>query len=239
MSTIRWHQCGGCRERKPVRLDTDGGGQLVEVRDPCACERMPGRVIANQPRQGPERRAKAARLTGLCMDCDEGVEGTPGKALRCALHKRQARRAAESASRKRPEAAERRRQTERSYYARPDVKARVYARKRELHRQRMETDEVYADKYKKRRQAEHLLTYHGRERYMETQRRHNADPGRQARKRELALAAYYEAHPERPAPTCATCTKPIEWEGRGRPPKYHKDPACNPHVARRLTSARG
>jgi hypothetical protein len=94
----------------------------------------------------------------------------------------------------------------------------------------MAGDPEYAAAYRRRRQRETIFSARGRERYMATQRRHNADPARKARKRELALARYYELHPDRPRPFCATCNKPIEFSGRGRPAKYHQTEDCHPYL---------
>jgi hypothetical protein len=79
-----------------------------------------------------------------------------------------------------------------------------------------------------RKQRETLASYPGRAKYLDYHRRYNADPARQQRKREQALRRYYEQHPTRPSPVCATCSEPIPWPGKGRPPKYHPTKECNP-----------
>lgn len=52
----------------------------------------------------------------------------------------------------------------------------------------------------------------------ERERWWNAQPERQAKKREQAMRRYYELHPERPKPVCRECAQPIAWTPPGRPP---------------------
>jgi len=46
----------------------------------------------------------------------------------------------------------------------------------------------------------------------------NAQPERQAKKREQAKRRYYQLHPDRPQPMCRECAQPIAWTPPGRPP---------------------
>ena len=166
----------------------------------------------------------ARRLGGVCRDCDDAVEGTPGKALRCARHKAEARRAAEKRSRERPAVKRRRKARDKRRRRAAAARERRNARRRELHANNPET------RRRKRAAARryHLARTPG---YVAGYTRNNARPDRAQAKRDQALAKYYADHPVRPAPVCARCHVPIAWEAlpggkAGRPPKYH--PACSP-----------
>jgi hypothetical protein len=124
-----------------------------------------------------------------------------------------------------------------------EARERRYARRRELHQERMASDPVYAAEYRKRRQRETLFSSPGRPKYMATQRKHNANPARQQRKRELARTAYLAEHPQRPAPVCVTCGAAIPWEPKpkgasGRPPKYCYRVECIPYPISRARRER-
>lgn len=161
------------------------------------------------------------RRAGICQDCPARVEGATGKALRCARCKRRARRHSDKKCRSRPE-----------------IRRRIAARGRRRYR----TDAAYRDRRraagrdwarrnpeKKRRAARRLLLTEGpsREKYLATQRRHNADPVRIAKKRVWALARYYERHPVRPDPHCHGCSGRLEYSGVGLPPRWCDD-CCSP-----------
>lgn len=162
----------------------------------------------------------ARRRAGVCRDCGRRVEGTIGKAIRCAEHKRshrqalERRRMADPDNRAHKNAGWRRRYHETDYGNRKRAASRAW-------RQRMT---------KEQRRAKHrrFLLSEGpaREHYLETQRRHNRNPMRIQKKREHARRRYYEAHPVRPDPKCLVCGAPIAWTGKGRPRLR-----CDEHVS--------
>lgn len=178
-----------------------------------------GRVVVRCP--GCERRD-----AGLCRDCPAQVEGEVGKAIRCRRHKHARRNAQGKQSRHRDH-----------------VRAKINARDR----RRRKTDAAFRERRlalgrqwrkknpeKKRAAARRLLLSEGasRETYLATQRRHNADPMRIAKKRAQAQARYYELHPERPIPTCRGCEKRLQFSGSGAPPRWC-DPCAPPAEKRR------
>jgi hypothetical protein len=224
--------CPNCRRTLVGRVETDGSGHTVDVWPPCPCE-AGAAVIALQPDElSYEERAAAARKTGVCMDCDQPVEGRRGWALRCADHKRRARLDQENAARRTKEKRAERRKYERKYRRKKSVRERRNARRRELHAERMATDPEYAEAYRRRKQRETSIKHPSYVKRIEYFRRTNADPERAERKRQLAREAYYRAHPQRPKPVCATCEEPIPYDGRGAPPKYHQTDECNPYFTR-------
>jgi len=162
------------------------------------------------------------RRRGICRDCPAAVEGEVGKAVRCRRCKRLARRRHEKTYRRDPEVRRRVRVRERNYRRRPDVKARRRAQRAAYYAARR--DEIL------RRKRRYLMTQPPT--YLATQRRHNADPVRQAKKRAWALKKYYELHPVRPDPHCTKCNAPIEWDGSGRP-RSTCDECCTPAELRR------
>lgn len=163
------------------------------------------------------------RRRGICRDCQLPVEGQVGKAVRCATHKREALRAAGRRCLADPETRRRKNAQARERSRRPAAKARKRERRREWCRRN--PDRVR--QYKRRYLLQQSPTY------LETQRRHNADPERQAKKRELALRRYYERHPVRPDPHCAGCGVAIAWTpGKGRP-RRTCDECCSPAELRR------
>jgi hypothetical protein len=159
----------------------------------------------------PEERARIRKKRGVCQECPNPVEGTIGRSLYCAACNKR-----------------RRRTRERKHRRGPEVRERRAARRRELHAERMATDPEYAEAYRRRKQRETSIRHPSYEKRIEYFRRLNADPERAERKRQLARDAYYREHPERPKPFCATCEGPIPYNGRGRPPKYHRTRGCNP-----------
>lgn len=239
-----FYECPTCRDRLLLRFDTRGG-RLVEMRDPCRCERglkpRAVKVVAPDADEIAEEQ-KRRRKAGICQDCDAPVEGARGKALRCAEHKVAATRAADARCRERHQDERRARDSER-WHSDAAHRARKMARKRELHAERMATDPEYAAKYRRRRQRETLFTNPSREKYLATQRRHNANPTRRKRKRQMARAAYYATHPDRPQPVCVTCGASIPWKpkkrgGSGRPPKYCYRVECIPYPVSAARKAR-
>lgn len=217
-ATGRCRQCG----RLQVTITTNGSGQLVEQATPCPCPK------AEPKRPSYAEQAAEARKTGVCMDCEGPVEGTVGKALRCATHKRAAIRRTNNDGRKTPEARRKRRQYERRIRRGEAYRERRNARRRELHAERMANDPEYRERYRRRRQRETSFSHPGYERRIEYFRRTNAEPERAERKRMLAREAYYRENPVRPDPHCETCGDRIDYDGRGAPPKYHPTKACHP-----------
>lgn len=229
-------RCPSCRRTLVGRLNTDRCGHVVEEWPTCPCESGAPPLELQPDDLSYEERAAAARKTGICMDCDQQVEGARGRALRCAEHKRRAKLDAANAARRTKRGRKKRRKYERARLKNPEFRERRLARRRELHAERMENDPEYASEYRRRRQRETLASYPGRDAYLAKQAEHNAVAERQEKKREQARQRYYELHPERPDPHCATCGERIDWTpGRGRPPKYHQTPDCNPRWAIRDT----
>lgn len=161
------------------------------------------------------------RRAGICRDCPQPVYGTVGKAIRCASCARRARLKAGKRHRDDPE-----------------VRRRVAARDRRRYR----TSEEYRERKRRNRRAwatrnrekirrakRRFLMKEGpsREKYLATQRRHNADPVRAEKKRQHAVARYYELHPIRPDPHCAGCKGRLAWSGAGAPPRWCDD-CCSP-----------
>lgn len=189
--------CGHCRQTYTVRMLTDGAGHLLE--DPCPCT---------------ER-----RLRGLCQDCPLPVEGTVGRALRCAGCKaKAARRASAKYRRRNPEKVaksrrryekanrEERREWERNHRARPEVRARRNQQRRRRAVQDPSRRAEYARRYKERHP----------ERVREQQERANAK--RAAEKREyMRLYATKYTGLDCDPPTCRTCGDEVEYSGVGRP----------------------
>lgn len=224
--------CPLCRRVLVGRVGTDGRGHTVDEWPVCPCQAGAPAVRLQPDELTYEERVAAVRQTGICMDCDQPVEGTKGKALRCAEHKRRAKLDQENAARRSKAGRAKRRKYERKRLRQKTVREARNRRKRKLHAERMATDPEYAKEYRRRRQRETLASHPSRERYLETQRRHNADPTRAEQKREQARRRYYELRPERPDPHCATCGEQIDWSPPGRPPKYHQTRECNPwHVS--------
>lgn len=172
------------------------------------------------------------RERGLCRDCPRRVEGTIGRALRCAEHKETARqaqmRASEERHREKYNAASRR-----YYQENPEVRRRRNEYKKAY--RKAHPDKVRAQKRREAlRQGTHRLEWH---------RRHNRKLQRALRKRQQAMLAYYRDHPTRPAPKCAGCTRWLDWQPlpngrRGRPPKWCDDCAPKYEKQRRERTGR-
>jgi hypothetical protein len=182
-----------------------------------------GRVVHSCARC--ERKAR-----GICRDCPNPVYGRVGWALRCETC-----------------AAKKRALEDKRFRADPDVKRHIAARDRKKYRK----NKAFRDR--KRRQRREWAARHrdevarakrrflmregpSRDRYLATQRRHNADPVRAEKKRVHARARYYVLHPERPLPICAGCRLRLNWGGTGAPPKWCDDccPAAEKSRRRRL-----
>jgi len=228
MSTIT-KPCPDCRRTLVGRITTDGRGHAVDEWPVCICARGAGDLQLQPDELSDAERAAAARKTGVCMDCEEPVEGKRGWALRCAEHKRRAVLDRENAKRRTKEGRTKRRKYERKTRRTKAAREKRNARRRELHQERMENDPEYAAEYRRRKQRETSINHPSYQRRIEYFRRTNADPDRAERKRQWALEKYYQENPIRPDPHCATCGDPIDWiPGEGRPPKYHQTAACNP-----------
>lgn len=159
------------------------------------------------------------RLAGICRDCPAPVEGSLGKAVRCARCKVVARQVAARRSELRDRDGRRRRARAR-YRANADQREKkaIYSR---AWRARHEADVAKHKRREALRQSPSRLEYF---------RAYNAK--RREQKRAHARAAYYRRHPERPQPICRTCQAVIPWAPPGRPPVECN--ACAPaHVVRR------
>jgi hypothetical protein len=203
-------------EAECARTPSEYSPNVALTREPDeADEVLPGGSVVESCSRCARRRA------GICRDCPQKVHGAIGKALRCEACNRRTRRA-----------------NEKKHRSDPDVRRRLNAKAR---RRRIE-DPSYAERRRagsrtwtqknperKRLLNRRLLLSEGpsRERYLKTQRRHNANPKRQAKKRAHALARYYELHPTRPDPHCAGCRGRLAWGGTGKPPKWCDD-CCRP-----------
>lgn len=193
--------CGHCRRRYRVRVLTDGRGGTFE--EPCPCTDR--------------------RLAGVCQDCPSPVEGTIGRALRCACCKeRRAREASARWRRRNPDsyrrtlsqqnrkrrsktARARRREYERAHRSRPDIRARRLERRRQ---RGVEAPELKREQHRRYRERHP-------DRVAEQMRR--ANERRAAAKREYMhrYATVYVG--EGKLPTCRTCSAEVPFNGRGRP----------------------
>lgn len=211
--------CPHCGNRLRVHFGTDFlTGKLVEHVEQCLC---------------PEAR----RLAGICRDCLNPVEGKVGKALRCAVHKQEARREycrrwrerhpdrvkaiqeRENAKRRTELGRARRRLYEREYRNRPEVKER-----RRLQRRRRAIANPEAKREQHRRYRERYP-----ERVKEQQRRANAK--RAAAKREYMHRYMTKYVGPGLKPKCRKCGGEVPWPGRGRP--RLECPTCDPKRWRR------
>jgi hypothetical protein len=145
------------------------------------------------------------RLAGICRDCSAPVEGTIGKAYRCAEHKRLKREADSRANTERNREERNARQRERS---------KAPARKKRKAETRRAWAKRNPEKVKAQKRRYHLKRTPG---YVAGYQRSNADPVRLEKKRAQARERYYVLHPERPAPVCRVCAQPIPFTGLGRP----------------------
>jgi hypothetical protein len=163
------------------------------------------------------------RRRGICRDCTAPVEGAIGKAVRCASHKHAARLAAGRRMMSDPAVRAKKNVNHRKYSKRPEVRAR----KNECHRAWVAAHPEKKKEYSRR----YLLKQSPR--YLATQRRHNRRPTRAKKKRDMALAKYYQLHPVRPDPHCTGCGVAIAWTpGQGRP-RLTCDKCCTPAELRR------
>lgn len=161
----------------------------------------------------PEERERLRKKRGICQECPQPVAGVVGRSLFCAACNKR-----------------RRRSREKKHRRRPDVREHRATRRRELHAERMANDPEYARAYRAQKQRETSINHPSYTRRIEYFTRTNADPERAEKKREWTRQRYYELHPDRPQPVCATCTEAISYDGRGKPPKYHQTEACNPWI---------
>lgn len=206
--------CGHCRRRLRVQFDTDViTGKLLEVVEQCTC---------------PESR----RLAGICRDCPRPVEGAVGRALRCAACKRaaaleasrrwrernpdqvEAANKAHNAKRRAAEGRAQRREWEREYRNRPEVKERRRKQRRRIALKHPERKAEQHRRYKERYP----------ERVREQQQR--ANERRAEAKREYSRLAYTKYASGREVPRCEDCARRIPWSGRGRPHKRCEE--CDP-----------
>lgn len=217
-------ECRWCRVRQVVRLDTDGRGGVVEEPLPCGCAEL--------------------RARGVCIGCRKApVEGTPGRALRCAPCKVVANRdACRRWKERHPDRHDRVQRTER----RRRRSAAGRARRREYDRARRSDPEFRARRNARRRQLG--LTARGREQRGKEKRlykeRHpervkaqqdRANARRAAEKREYMHLYATRYVGEGKKPTCRSCGAEVPWSGRGRPRKECR--SCDPARWRRSKAA--
>jgi len=88
------------------------------------------------------------------------------------------------------------------------------------------------DKVKQGKRRFLLREGKARQNYLKLQARHNRNPVRAQKKRELARARYYELHPKRPDCLCRGCGERVDWNGVGRP-VLRCDRCCAPAELRR------
>lgn len=211
-------RCGDCGSTVWIRFETDGTGQLVEIREPC--EVCSGAVCGDCGAPTPCGCPEWRRKNGVCRDCESPVEGTVGKALRCAPCKIEAQRRSDQRSywrnRKKVLARDRRRRRQMSLEQR---------RRRNVQKKRWR--EENADLVRRERQRRKNAGYASREDYLEYQRRYN-----EARREEKLeyMKRYNKYGPDNP-PTCRGCGAEVEFDGVGRPRLDCFD--CRPEEARR------
>jgi hypothetical protein len=188
--------CPHCQRPRRVHFTPDITGRLLEAVAPCGC---PG----------------GRKAAGICRDCNRPVEGTTGKALRCAGHKRAARlrQGAECQLRHRDE----RNAKWRERYHQEDAEDRALRRrrKREWMAAHPEKKRAYQVRYALRHPDKVLASY---ERHSNKNR-----PDRAILRRRLAHQnTVYIDH----APTCERCGAVVPWSGRGRPTRLCQ--TCDP-----------
>lgn len=168
------------------------------------------------------------KARGICIACDEPVIGTAGKALRCPLHAKLERLAAQTRYKRRNRAKLRAKWRK---HQRDPVKRAATVEYKRLYRQS-----------KPGKVAQWKREYYERNRekvraYMAEYRRTHAE-SRALRERDR----YYRDHPVRPTPTCRTCSMAIAWTPKpggagGRPPAVC-DACCAPSERKRRVACR-
>jgi hypothetical protein len=164
------------------------------------------------------------KARGICRDCPAPVDGTRGKALRCAIHARERQNANVRAY------AERHHETvnarARAYYQTdPEKRAKSNEYKRQWRKANRE--KVRAQKRRAAlRQPKRVREYMAR--YRKKHREHY---------REAQRCRYYAEHPVRPDPHCTNCGKAIVWEPPGRP-YLTCDECCWPYQLRQREAKR-
>lgn len=175
-------------------------GGVIEHVDPCLC---------------PEGR----RLAGICRDCLQPVDGMPKRALRCARHRKEAKRRqwrehyARSREKRNAKDSER-------WHRDPDYRVRKRLARR---RRRRENPEKYR-KQKARHNRNYALRHPDRAiAQMEAQ---NRRPERIRARRQWAHENQTVYAGTDQVPTCEECGAEVPWSGRGRPMK--KCESCDP-----------
>jgi hypothetical protein len=143
------------------------------------------------------------RKAGICRDCPAPVEGTVGKAYRCAPCKERAR--ITDGRRNQARHREERNARARLWSKRPEALAKKAAAKRAWAAKNPEKIKAYRRQYVLKQTPGYVAGY----------RRANADPVRAEKKREQARARYWQTHAA-PSPVCRTCGVAIPFDG-GRP----------------------
>ena len=198
MSEAQFVACPWCDRRRPWRGRTDGFGGVIDETPPCTC---------------PEGRRKA----GICRDCHERVEGMVGRALRCARHKKEAKRRQEREYYRRHRKKRLARDKERR--RRPEVRVR----RRLARRRRRESDpETYS---RKKRECNRRYALRHPDRVIEQMERQNAREDRKEARRRWAHEKQTVYAGTGKVPTCE-CGAEVPWSGTGRPMKKCEE--CDP-----------
>lgn len=194
------HRHGGGRCDAPLETTIGEFGRTVVV---CpACER---------------------RKRGVCRDCPRPVEGTIGKAVRCARHKEIARNEQFRASEERHK--EKRLEHSRRYYQdNEEVRRRRNEYKREWRKAHPEQVRAQKKRYVERHRDN---PNSARSRYFARYRKRHG-----AYYRELQATKDAERRAQRPIPPCSDCGKPTGWTwvpGRTGRPWLTCMKCCWPH----------
>lgn len=144
------------------------------------------------------------KRAGICRDCSAPVEGSVGKALRCARHKQDARdmQIRRSNDNHREERARSARKSLRADPARREKKAEYKRAWRKANRDKVRAQKRRAALRQPDRVRDYMKEY--REAYREHYRR-------------IARERYHRLHPDRPSPVCIDCGATIPYEPPGAP----------------------
>lgn len=203
--------CPHCERGRFARFDTDGRGDVVDL-NPCSC-------------------STARKERGQCRDCEEPFEGAPGKALRCAVHKKAAVAAASRRWKERhPEKAKAIQEADNARRRQPEIRAEIRERERRYRR----TPAGKAAKRRARRKyalsgkaAANKRRYKERhpQRVRSQQRRANRKRRKEAREYMHRYCTKYVGPGLKPI--CEECGGEVPWGGVGRP--FKKCEECDPN----------
>ena len=187
-----WRTSGGHACAGPLQTETDALGRTIVS---CAwCDR---------------------RRRGICRDCSRPVEGTAGRALRCAAHKHMANRESERRHVQRNHAELLRRARE--SYAEPERRAARNEYKRQWRKLNVEKVRAYKKRYIERHRGDPASWYN---RYHARYRAKYRLQKRELERDRLAASATAR----RASPKCTRCGKSTRWK-----------PIHNGHVGRPWT----